>query len=341
MERNDLLTLMKTVAHAKRDASVAFNFKGENFSYEQLDSTLRDELRAYAGNYRQFEQNKDLIFGLMEETITEVLPKKVMDQWATFAEFKTVPQGQKAIFKTRITEASRRRAKNFIGKVGMAGRYEVFKLEGASYEVNATAIGGAAQISIEEYLDGRIDFADILDFVLEGMTEAIFYEIQKQMKAVAATTLAAKYPHNVDTVAGFTASKFDALIGIARSYGNATIYCTYEFAAAMVPDNNWISEQMKNERWGKGYLANYKGCNVIILPQSYTDETNSTKAIDPQVCYIIGGDTKPVKIVFEGGAVMKDFDNRDFSMEVQVYQKVGISVVLTPNLCVYKNTAIS
>jgi len=339
MERNDLLTLMKTVAHADKKASVAFNFNGDNYSYKELDDTLRDELKSYAGNYRMYEQNKNTIFALMEETITEVLPKKVMAQWAGFAEFKTVGQGQKAYFTQRITEASRRRAKSFIGKVGMAGRYEVFKLEGTSYEVNATAIGGAAQISIEEYLDGRIDFADILDFVLEAMSDSIFYEIQKQMKAVANNSLAAKYPHNVATGAGFVAADFDGLIAIAKAYGPATIYCTDEFAAKMLPADAWASNEMKNERWQRGYFTFYKGCNVVILPQSFTDETNSTKVIDPKVCYIIGGESKPVKVVFEGGAVMKDFDNRDFSMEVQVYQKVGTSVVLNPNLCIYKDSS--
>ena len=38
---------------------------------------------------------------------------------------------------------------------------------------------------------------------------------------------------------------------------------------------------MKDQKWNNGYLANYKGHNVIVLNQSLVDETNTTKVIDP------------------------------------------------------------
>ena len=76
-----------------------------------------------------------------------------MQQYSQFAEIKTFAQGDKPIFTQKITQASRRRAKQFIGKVGLAGLYEVFKLDGQSYEVTTNAIGGAAQIGLEEFLD--------------------------------------------------------------------------------------------------------------------------------------------------------------------------------------------
>ena len=50
----------------------------------------------------------------------------------------------------------------------------------------------------------------------------------------------------------------DRLISVAEAYGNATIYCTYEFAATMVPSEGWISDNMKDQMWNNGYLANYK-----------------------------------------------------------------------------------
>ena len=44
---------------------------------------------------------------------------------------------------------------------------------------------------------------------------------------------------------------------------------------------------MKDQMWNNGYLANYKGHRVIVLPQSFEDETNSVKVIDPQYAWII------------------------------------------------------
>ena len=134
----------------------------------------------------------------------------------------------------------------------------------------------------------------------------------------------------------------DRLISIADSYGQATIYCTYEFAATMVPAEGWVSDDMKNQKWNNGYLANYKGHRVIVLPQSYEDETNSKKVIDPAYAWIIptGGNDKPVKVAFEGQAIVREIENDDMSREVQVYKKLGVAAIVTNNICVYVNTSL-
>ena len=129
------------------------------------------------------------------------------------------------------------------------------------------------------------------------------------------------------------------LLAVADSYGQSTIYCTFEFAATMVPAEGWRSDAMKDQRWNNGYLANYKGHNVIVLPQSYEDETNATKVIDPAYAYIIPtGAQKPVKVAFEGQTIVRDIDNADMSKEVQVYKKFGVATMITNNICIYNNT---
>ena len=43
-----------------------------------------------------------------------------------------------------------------------------------------------------------------------------------------------------------------------------------------------ISDNMRDQYWANGYLANYKGgIRVIVLPQSFEDETNSVKSNGP------------------------------------------------------------
>ena len=274
----------------------------------------------------------------MEEIIDDVLPKKVLAEYSQFAEIKTYAQGDRPVFTQRITAAARRRAKQFITKVGLAGKYEVFKLDGRSYEVPTSAFGGAAQISIEEYLDGRIDMADVLDIVMEGLDEAIYLEIERALVA-AVTNLPAA---NKTTQTSFDEEEMDKLISIADSYGQSTIYCTYEFAATMVPSEGWISDNMKDQKWNNGYLANYKGHRVIVLPQSYEDETNAKKVVDPSYAWIIPtGAEKPVKVAFEGQTMVREFENHDWSREIQIYKKVGVGAIITNNICVYQNTSLT
>lgn len=338
LEFKDMLTLAKTVAKANPSAPTAYSFGDKNFGYSELNETLRDEFKNLAGTYSLYRENKNTIFELIEQTIDDVLPNKVMEQYSQFAEIKTFNQGDKPIFTQKITTASRRRAKQFIGKVGLAGIYEVFKLDGQSYEVATNAIGGAAQIGFEEFLDGRVDFADVLNIVMEGLDECIYVEIEKQLFGAAKNVQAA----NKVSDNGFVETDMDRLISIADSYGKSAIYCTYEFAAQMVPSAGWISNELMNEKWNNGYIANYKGHQVIILPQSYEDETNAIKVIDPSLAYIIPvGAEKPVKIAFEGGAQVREQENQDWSREIQVYKKVGVRAIFSNAICVYQNTSLN
>lgn len=333
---NDMLSLAKTVARANPSAPTAYSFGDKKFGYSELQDTLRNEFKEIAGTYALYRENKNTVFSLLEQTIDDVLPTRVMEQYSQFAEIKTFNQGDKPIFTQKITTASRRRAKTFIGKVGLAGLYEVFKLDGRSYEVTTNAIGGAAQIGFEEWLDGRVDFADVLDIVMEGLDECIYVEIEKQLRGAVANMTT-----NKDSDNAFNEVKMDKLVSIADSYGHSAIYCTYEFAATMVPASGWISEEHKNQKWNNGYIANYKGHQVIVLPQSYEDETNQIKVIDPRFAYIIPvGAEKPVKIAFEGQTIVDEYTNYDRSREVQIYKKVGVRAIFSNAICVYENTSL-
>ena len=338
LNKKDLITLGKMAANADSSSPVAYSFGEEKYSYEDLNNAFRAQLKEIAGTPALYRENKNLVFELMEEIIDDVLPKKVLAEYSQFAEIKTYAQGDRPVFTQRITAAARRRAKQFITKVGLAGKYEVFKLDGRSYEVPTSAFGGAAQISIEEYLDGRIDMADVLDIVMEGLDEAIYLEIERALVA-AVTDLPAA---NQTVQTSFDEDEMDKLISIADSYGQSTIYCTYEFAATMVPSEGWISDNMKDQKWNNGYLANYKGHRVIVLPQSYEDETNAKKVIDPSYAWIIPtGAEKPVKVAFEGQTMVREFENHDWSREIQIYKKVGVGAIFTNNICVYQNTSLT
>ena len=334
MEFNELVKLAKAVAKADPSAPTAYSFGDKKFGYGGMQDALRAEFKEIAGTYALYRENKNTVFALLEQTIDDVLPQKVLEQYSQFAEIKTFNQGDKPIFTQKITTAARRRAKTFIGKVGLAGLYEVFKLDGQSYEVTTNAIGGAAQIGFEEWLDGRVDFADVLEIVMEGLDECIYVEIEKQLIGAIANVQAA----NKVSSNAFEEAKMDKLISIADSYGKSAIYCTYEFAALMVPSEGWVSDELRNQKWNNGYIANYKGHNVIVLPQSYEDETNTVKVIEPRYAYIIPvGAEKPVKIAFEGQTIVDEYTNYDRSREVQIYKKVGVRAIFSNAICVYDN----
>ena len=328
----ELLALGKIVVNANPSAPTAYSWGEDKFTYTTLSETFAKELN------KLHQEDSKKAYALMEEVINDILPKKVLEQYGQFAEIKTFAQGDKPVFVQRITEASRRRAKQFITKVGLAGAYEVFKLDGKSYEVSTSAFGGAAYIPYEEYLDGRVQMSDVLDIVLSTLDEKIYLEIEKALIAAVANLQSAnKHSDNK-----FDEREMDKLLAIADSYGQSTIYCTFDFAATMLPAEGWVSNEMKNTMWNNGYLGNYKSHRVVVLQQSYTDETNTEKVIDPSFAWIIpGGTEKPVKVAFEGTAHMRETQNEDWSTTTHIYQKVGVGAMITNDICVYQNTSLT
>ena len=319
MDKASLIKLGLIAANANPAAPTAYEWNGEQFSSEQASEALRTALNEIAGSYSLFRENKNTVFSLIEETIDDVLPKKVMEQFSACAEVKQFAQGDKAVFVQKITNAARRRAKQFVTKVGLAGRYEVFKL------------------------DGRVDFAVLTSIIVEAMDEFILKEIQKALIACIADLPAA----NKHAATSFDEVAFDRLLAVARAYGDATVYCTYEFAAQMIPHDtsgtNWsaFSDKMKDQLWETGRLASYKNCTVVIWDQSFEDEQNNKRVIDPSYAFIIpSGAKKPVKIAFEGQTAVREAENEDWSRELQTYKKFGVATLVSNDICVYRNTAL-
>lgn len=339
MEFKDLKALAVAAMGAEKNAPIAYscNIEGktENFSSSELNKALRAEFNKLTGYvegqgmcWADYRENKNTIFRLIEETIDEVLPPRVEKQYMQFADTITIAQGDKAVFKLKVTEASRRRAKTFVSSVGLAARYETFQLDGAQLEVKTGAIGAAARIGLEEFLDGRWEFSEFTSLMLEALDEYIYIEVIKALGSMVNSL--PKY--NKAVCNGFDEATMDNLLRITDTYGKTTIYCTQEFANKMIPSDQRMSDHMKEVLWEKNWLGSYKGHNVIILDQSLlygTAEVNSTLAVDPSTAYLIPtGSEKPVKIVFEGQTQVHEVEySDDWSRDIQTYTKVGIGTV--------------
>lgn len=350
LEFNDLCTLAKKAIKADKSTPVNFSYDGkqESFSVEQVNNLLRNEIREMIGyedgkpNYYMWKNNQNQVFELITRALDEVIPARVDQTYMQFADVEHIAQGDRAVFKLKITEASKRRARTFVTRGALAGRYETFMLDGAEMTVNTGSIVSASRIGFEEFLDGRWQLSDYTSIVMEQIDHFIAEEVSKAMVAMVD-----QIPEvNKATVNGFDEEVMDELLDIADQYGKATIYCTQAFANKMIPTEARWSDAMKDRFWNDGWLGNYKGHTVVILQQGLVDETNREFVIDPSMAYIIPtGSEKPIKIVFEGSLLFRTVDNNeDWSTDVQMYQKVGIGTVATMGkinwICAYKNSAL-
>lgn len=333
LDNKDIITLAKKVAGAKSAAST-FNFDGKDYSVGAANEALRDQFRLLASDYNAYRRNKNDIFEIMQEVVDTVLPVRILESYGVFAEVKTFAQGNKPAF---IKKAGINRAKQFITRVGLAGVYEVFKLDRTSFEVETTAYGGAAQVGLEEFLDGNIDFSDLLDIIIVGLDDSVYKEIIKALEATYDTLQTANKGTGAINTLGIN---FDPLLSTVRAYGTPVIYTTLETASKLVPETAWLSNDMKNQMHNHGFLGMYKGVKVVALPQSFTDETNATKIVSDSFIYVIPETAgKPVKIALEGNSIIDEYGNKDRSREIQAYKKFGVAFLVDNDMAVFKLTS--
>ena len=195
-------------------------------------------------------------------------------------ETRTFAQGDKPVFTRKMGKA---RARQFVSRVGLAGLYEVFKLDKQSFTVETTAFGGAAQIGFEEFLDGRVDFAELTEVVMQGLEDAVYAEVTKALMG-ALTQLPEANRH---AAAGLSATEFDKLLNIARLDGEVTILTSLELASKLVMPADWISAEDKNRCSQSRLLGMYKGARVAILPQYYLDLENTKLGSRPIIRLVI------------------------------------------------------
>ena len=319
------------------------------FSVENVNDALVDGLRELAGSVNQFMKNRYDIYEIIIEAADEIVPKKVIDAVGMFAEVKQVGQGQKAMFTTKL---GRMRAKKFLTQVGLSGVYETFRLDTGRFEVSAHAIGGACTIDFERMLDGAENMAELVQILTEAQTDAVYQEVQKALRA--AVEKEGVPANNRASGNEFDSAEMMKLISTVRAYGSgAVIFAPPEFVAAMGADD--IVPVPESGNYGgvyhpqdidaihnTGYINLFRGTPIVQIPQSFIDENNEKTWIDPRLAYVLPtGNERVVKVVFEGQTQVYDFVNRDQSMEIHTYRKLGTAILAYHNWAIYENKGIT
>lgn len=337
LDNKQMKTLMFQAATIKPEQKL--NFQSEEYTSETLNTALRDQLDQIGlPGGMTISANRELAFKLIAEVVDELLPKRVFDAMNQFAEIKNTANGDKLAFKK--PRVGRERGRNFITQVSQAGLYEIFKLDRTSFDMPTTTYGAAVGMDYEEFLEGRINFSELIDVITEGYEEIIYKEILRHMVKLNSNTILPA--NNLRKEAGWDRRGFDSLIQISRAYGTPTIFCSYLFATDLIPaDAGMMTDRMKEELDRNGILGNYRGTNVVILPHSFYNTSNTAEAVTLPLgmCWILPDyDKKPVKIAFEGKMETKEISNDDWSSEMHFYKKLGVLLMANPAICIYENT---
>ena len=319
-----------------------------NFTVENVNDAFIDGLKELAGSYNQFMKNRYDIYDIIIQSIDEILPKNVINALGAFADVQQVAQGEKAMFRRK---KGRARAKKFLTQVGLSGVYETFRLDADTFEVGAHAVGGGATIDFERMLDGAESLAEVVGIVTEGLENAVYVEVQKALNAAVAVMPAT----NIES-GSWDPDEMVRLLTTVRAYGSPVIYACPEFIAAMGPDaivpvlmNNTsnVAQGIYSPKdieaiHDYGFINVFRGAPIVQLPQSFVDENNTETYVNPRLAYIFpAGQEKVVKVVLEGQTQIRDHENKDNSMEVYAWKKMGCAILTHHNWAMYENTGLT
>ena len=204
-------------------------------------------------------------------------------------------------------------------------------------------------MDFERWLDGAENLADLMEVITEGLTDAIFGEVQKAL--IAAAEDPTRPDANKVIASNFDGDAMFKLMTTVKAYGGSVvIFAPPEFIGEMGPDaivpvgTNYqgvYHPQDIDAIHNTGYVNIFRGAPIVEIPQSFVDESNTTTWINPQYAYVLpAGKEKVVKVVLEGATQMYDFTNRDQSIEINVYKKMGAAILTHHNWGVYQNTSI-
>ena len=313
------------------------------YSASDVNETLREELKAF-NSYSYYRANKNVLFQLIEEIANVVVPKKVIAQFGAFAEVQSVNPGEKIVFKQRTGVS---RGKRFVTVAGEYGTYRTFNVDSRDITMSPRVYAGAAILEIGDFLQGRVDMSELMDIIIEGLSDSIYNEVQGALKA--AINAEDRPAANKAIVAGFDAKEFDKVINTVATYGDSvTIYCTRAFATTLYNQPGWAGDanpmtalQDYNDVREMGYVGRYKGTNVVLLSNSFVDENNEEMLVDDSYAYIMpAGKEKPVKIGIEGGTLIDEMRLADGSIEVQAQHMFDVAVVANNYWGIYRNTEL-
>ena len=336
---------LKVLMNGVFGRKVPAEFAASDYDYE---AALRDELRKLLCdekgrlNRYKFDRNKIDLFELLSQNLDEVLPQSLTSALDMFTEVIRMPQGSRPEF---YVTRGKQRGKQFVTRATESGNYETFRLDRDRFDLHIFALGGAGTVDFERYLDGIESITDLYEVINEGMVDRIFEMIQEMLLSTWKKML----PRNKVAANAFNPTSMKKLCNTVNAYGSPVIYCSPEFAAemvnAMVYNNTTkISDQDMLDIRERGYIGKFQGVPVVVMPQSFTDETNEKLVMNPSFAYVIPtGKEKMIKLLFEGNSYFREWNDHegDNSITIQAYTKVGLALVSPLNFWgIYYNSSL-
>lgn len=294
---------------------------------QHLRDTINKDILKGQTVYQAMRRNNIAIFEIIEEIVNTTIGENVLDSpfVNSFVEVKNRALGDDTAF---YTEGGLLTVASFAGNHWDTNRQHIDL--GSEFTLPKEWIYIHVYEDLERFLLGITPLEKMVDKVYKSINKYIQDRIYAQFQSVS-NAVPAEFTASGNSEEAI--GDLCDLVQAAGGYGSLTLAGTkaaLRKLAGVVPDK-MFSDTQKEAKAATGSIGEWEGNKLMVIPQTLKSGTFELALSDSDV-FIMGGDTKPIKLEFIGDT-RSDMDTtgkkyNDMSVDVQVQTKMGIGMVL-------------
>ncbi|MBQ8619031.1 MAG: hypothetical protein IJ418_16165 [Clostridia bacterium] len=279
-------------------------------------------------NYKNIRDGKCVgLFAIVEEILARTVVEGLQgdEYFNSLVEFRNIALGDQNLFIVEDidlftvsdaadgTQGIRRQRLGGSNEVALPTSFKVVKI----YE------------ELNRVLSGQVDFNTFINKVGESFRQKLLNDIYTLWTSATAEDLGgvtyfpAAGAYDEDTLLELVAH-----VEAASGGKPATIIGTKVALRKLAPSIE--GNESKSDLYNMGYYGKFYGTDVVAMPQRH--KINSTDFVfDNNTLTIIAGDSKPIKVVYEGQSTIIPGDpmsNKDLTQDYLYGEKYGMGLVL-------------
>lgn len=208
---------------------------------------------------------------------------------------------------------------------------------GKSFSVKTSWYGIKIYTEYELFATGRVDWSSFINKIYEAFDKKV-----NDMLYAAVMSAGDQVPPTDQFVktGELNAANRDTFMTLIEDVQMATgdevvIMGTRSALAKLagMGDTDWISNDMKQERYTTGRLGYFEGIRLVEIPQAFANNDTSKKLVDNTKLMIMPtGDNKFIKMYDEGDAQFYEVTDAtthlDMTMDAEYQRKMGIATII-------------
>lgn len=297
----------------------------EGMSIDEMNNAVRNAINeaceSETWNPYKFKKNAQDVFALLAQIMPVSMRATLGDQFDSFAEFRDEALGDKTYFKVEDRSV-------YPVLTVATGNQNITrnKIIDSNFKVDTILKGIKFYDELDNFMRGNMDFARLNEKATEAMSNYV--------GELISTTIYGAYASiqtRFKSTGSFDSATLNTLIENIKAENRTNSVQIFGTTTALsnVVDGFGYSDASKDRANAWGYYGNFRGSDLIALPQAYSAGSDSLH-VDTDHIIILPNSEKIVKVVFESEPIVdmnNNMNRNDMQHEIVFMRRVGAAAI--------------